>query len=45
LPSALPSLFKDERTKLPEGESLKRVGIADAKSAIRWFRKHAEVNK
>jgi len=28
-------------TKLPEGESNKRVCVTDAKSAIRWFKQHA----
>lgn len=28
-------------TKLPEGETRKRVCITDAKSAIRWFKQHA----
>jgi acetyl esterase/lipase len=27
--------------KLPQGESLKRVCVTDAKSAIRWFKQHA----
>lgn len=27
--------------KLPSGESLKRVCVTDAKSAIRWFKQHA----
>ena len=35
-------LGKAERAKLPEGESYKRVCVTDAKSAIRWFKQHAE---
>ncbi len=30
------------RGKLPEGESNKRVCVIDAKSAIRWFKQHAD---
>jgi acetyl esterase len=30
-----------EDTKLPKGESGKRVCVTDAKSAIRWFKQHA----
>jgi acetyl esterase/lipase len=34
-------LSKPEQSKLPEGESYKRVCITDAKSAIRWMKQHA----
>lgn len=34
-------LTKDERAKLPQGESCKRVCITDAKSALRWMKQHA----
>jgi acetyl esterase len=34
-------LGKDEVRQLPQGESLKRVCVSDAKSAIRWFKEHA----
>jgi acetyl esterase len=30
-----------EDAKLPKGESIKRVCVTDAKSAIRWFKQHA----
>jgi len=30
-----------DASKLPEGESKKRVCVTDAKSAIRWFKQHA----
>ncbi len=35
-------LTKEERAALPAGESLKRVCITDAKSAIRWMKAHAD---
>ncbi len=35
-------LTKAEAAKLPAGETRKRVCITDAKSAIRWFKTHAE---
>lgn len=35
-------LGKQDAGRLPAGESLKRVCITDAKSAIRWFKQHAE---
>ncbi len=35
------NLSKEEASKLPEGESRKRVCVIDAKSAIRWFKQHA----
>ncbi len=31
-----------DAAKLPEGESKKRVCVTDAKSAIRWFKQHAD---
>ena len=34
-------LAKGEGAKLPKGESIKRVCVTDAKSAIRWFKQHA----
>lgn len=35
-------LSKAEVQSLPEGESRKRVCVTDAKSAIRWFKAHAD---
>jgi len=35
-------LSKGEAAKLPDGETRKRVCITDAKSAIRWFKQHAD---
>lgn len=35
-------MLKGERGKLPAGESHKRVCVIDAKSAIRWFKQHAD---
>lgn len=35
-------LSRDEAARLPAGETRKRVCITDAKSAIRWFKQHAE---
>ena len=35
-------LDKVEAAKLPKGETRKRVCITDAKTAIRWFKQHAE---
>ncbi len=35
-------LSSTERKRLPSGESHKRVCITDAKSAIRWFKQHAD---
>jgi acetyl esterase len=32
---------KADAAKLPQGESRKRVCVTDAKSAIRWFKRHA----
>ncbi|MEM7146941.1 MAG: alpha/beta hydrolase fold domain-containing protein [Verrucomicrobiota bacterium] len=37
-----PKAGSDEIKELKEGESRKRVCIVDAKSAIRWFKEHAE---
>jgi acetyl esterase/lipase len=34
-------LTKAEAKKRPPGESMKRVCVTDAKSAIRWFKQHA----
>jgi rhamnogalacturonyl hydrolase YesR/acetyl esterase/lipase len=34
-------LTKEEAGKLPAGETKKRVCVTDAKSAIRWFKQHA----
>jgi acetyl esterase len=34
-------LGKDEKAKLPKGESIKRACVTDAKSAIRWFKNNA----
>lgn len=34
-------LNADEAKKLPAGETKKRVCVTDAKSAIRWFKQHA----
>jgi len=35
-------LTKEESSKLPKGETRKRVCITDAKSAIRWFKQQAD---
>jgi len=35
-------LSNDERAKLAPGESFRRVCVTDAKSAIRWFKQHAD---
>lgn len=35
-------ISKAEAGKLPEGETHKRVCVIDAKSAIRWFKQHAD---
>ena len=35
-------ISKAEAGKLPDGESHKRVCVTDAKSAIRWFKQHAD---
>lgn len=35
-------LSKEQAAKLPPGETRKRVCITDAKSAIRWFKQHAD---
>jgi acetyl esterase/lipase len=35
-------LTKEETKKLPAGETKKRVCVTDAKSAIRWFKQHAD---
>lgn len=35
-------LGKSEIAKLKKGESMKRVCVIDTKSAIRWFKQHAE---
>ena len=35
-------MLKGEAAKLPRGESKKRVCVTDAKSAIRWFKEHAD---
>jgi len=35
-------LGEDDARKLPAGETRKRVCVTDAKSAIRWFKQHAE---
>jgi acetyl esterase/lipase len=35
-------LGADEAKKLPPGETKKRVCVTDAKSAIRWFKQHAD---
>jgi acetyl esterase len=35
-------LSKADAAKLPAGETRKRVCITDAKSAIRWFKQHAD---
>ncbi|MEP2775316.1 MAG: alpha/beta hydrolase [Luteolibacter sp.] len=35
-------LTKEERAKLPKGESNKSVCVIDGKSAIRWFKQHAD---
>jgi acetyl esterase/lipase len=34
-------ISKTDASKLPEGETHKRVCVIDAKSAIRWFKQHA----
>ncbi len=35
-------LTKEESAALPAGETKKRVCVTDAKSAIRWFKRHAD---
>lgn len=35
-------MLVNDAAKLPEGESKKRVCVTDAKSAIRWFKQHAD---
>jgi acetyl esterase len=35
-------LTKEETAALPKGETKKRVCVTDAKSAIRWFKQHAD---
>lgn len=35
-------LGKEAKAKLPAGESIKRVCVTDAKSAIRWFKQNAD---
>jgi dienelactone hydrolase len=35
-------ISKTEASKLPAGETHKRVCVIDAKSAIRWFKQHAD---